>query len=76
VNYPLTPIGPDTTIDAVRFQMGFRDGQRSMMRGCFCDDTSYLTGFNAGLKFYRCSIPAVAEGSLERGWGEELLNEV
>jgi hypothetical protein len=56
--------------------MGFRDGQRSMMRGCFCDDTSYLTGFNAGLKFYRCSIAAVAEGSLERGWGEELLNEV
>ena len=74
MNYPV--ITPDIAIDATRFQMGFRDGKCSMMRGTFCDDPSYLLGFNAGLKFYRCLIPAVTEGYLERGYAGELLNEI
>ena len=74
MNYPVST--PDIAPDATRFQMGFKDGQRSMMRGSLSDDPSYLLGFSDGLKFYRCSIPAVAEGSLERAWSDELLNEV
>lgn len=74
MNYPV--FTPDIAIDATRFQMGFRDGKCSMMRGSFCDDVSYLAGFNAGLKLYRCSLPATIEAPLERGWGDERLNEI
>jgi hypothetical protein len=56
--------------------MGFRDDKGSMMRGTFCDDSSYLLGFNAGLKFYRCSMLAVIEGYLKRGYAGEVLNEI
>lgn len=61
-------------IDPVIYQAGFRDGQRSMMRGSLSGNESYLAGFHAGLTLYRSNIPAVTEGYLERGHGDELLN--
>lgn len=61
-------------IDPIMFEAGYRDGKVSMMRGSFADNVSYLAGFQTGLKFYRCSVPAVTESHLERGHGDELLN--
>ncbi|MBD2019932.1 hypothetical protein H6F43_06990 [Leptolyngbya sp. FACHB-36] len=61
-------------INAPLYQMGFKDGTRSMMRGSMCDDMSYLAGFNAGIKLYRSSIPVIQEGYLERCDRDEVLN--
>lgn len=63
-------------IDPVLYRAGFKDGTCSMMRGSFCDNESYLAGFNAGLRLYRSEVPAIAESVLERGWGDELLNPI
>jgi hypothetical protein len=61
-------------IDPALYRAGFRDGCRSRMRGSLCENQSYLAGFNVGIRLYRSEIPAVTEGYLERGHGDELLN--
>ncbi len=66
---------PAIAIDPILFEVGFKAGRRSMLRGSLSDNASYLMGFRAGLMFYQSRIPAgIKEGADEVGWGNEKLN--
>lgn len=58
------------------YRMGYKDGTKSMLRGSKCNNPSYMSGYLEGLKFYCCDLPSSLEAPMERGWGDELLNEI
>lgn len=69
-----TTLQPDVIIDGPLFTLGFKHGQRSMLRCALAHDRSYLAGFNAGLLLYTSKLPEVKEAPDEIGWHDEKLN--
>lgn len=72
----LSQIEQSVSVHEDAYSQGLRDGQRSMFRGSMSDNQYYRAGYKRGLQKYRSRIPQTTEQPLERGWHDELLNEV
>lgn len=64
-------------IDAeeAKYQLGLKDGMKSMLRGSLFESTSYMSGYTEGLQRRTRFKITSEEQWLERGWGDELLND-
>jgi hypothetical protein len=62
-------------VEEQRYQTGLQDGMKSMLRGSLCTSVSYMAGYREGLNRRVRFNVTTEEQWLERGWGDELLND-
>ncbi|MEP0911790.1 hypothetical protein NDI45_12790 [Leptolyngbya sp. GB1-A1] len=61
--------------EEAKYQQGLQDGMRSMLRRSLFESVSYMAGYNEGMtRRVRFGVKT-EEQWLERGWGDELLND-